>query len=169
MDIIAMRIKTSIVLGGEDKMEHFTESVILKNEIGTVNKARDKLGKSRGFRRGMRQKKINRRMQKIKDLRHFYDERFEQSSCHGRKIYSAVFGKKSGLLSKGYYGALRIPIKTKTKNTYASRGHRGGYGKAVCYSRHDKAQIFSMEQAMREYWDTESLLERIFEERSNIK
>lgn len=169
MDIIAMKIKTSIVLGGKDKMENFTEFVICKNEIATFNKARDKLGRSRGFRRRMRHRKINKRKQRIKDLRRFYDDRFELSSCHGRKIYSAVFGKKSGLLSKGYYGALKSPVKTKTKRAYASRGHKGGYGKAVCYSRHDKIQIFSMSQAMKDHWDMASISKRISNEEREVR
>jgi hypothetical protein len=102
------------------------------------------MGRTREYRRAVRKRKIEQRKQKIKDVRRFYDEEYENGYVHGRKIQSAVFGDKGGLFSKGYYGAIVSGVKTKTKNACASYRHKGGYGKAVKYSGHDKKQIERM-------------------------
>ena len=104
----------------------------------------------------MRIRKIKQRKQKIKDVRRFYDGKYENGYIHGRKIQSAVFGEKEGLLSKGYYGAICSGVKTKTKNACASYRHKGGYGKAVKYSGHDKRQIARMEIA-EAMWNRETI------------
>lgn len=105
----------------------------------------------------MRKRKIKQRMQKIKDIRKFYDEALETSYIHGRKIYNAVFGENSGFLNKEYYGAIRNGNKTKTKNACASYRHKGAYGKAIKYSRHDASKILGMEIEEKEYYNNEGL------------
>ena len=104
------------------------------------------MGRTREYRREMRKQKIEQRRMKIKSVRRFYSDEFENGYIHGRKIQSAVFGTKGGLLSKGYYGAIVSGKKTKTKNNYASYRHKGGYGKAIVYSGHDMRKILRMEQ-----------------------
>ena len=101
------------------------------------------MGRIREYRREMCKQKIKQRRTKIKDVRRFYDEEFENGYTHGRKIQSAVFGSKGGLLSKGYYGAMPISMKTKTKNIrelYRRKG-KGFYGKAIVYSGADRRKI----------------------------
>lgn len=52
---------------------------------------------------------------------------------------------EKGLLNKCHYGALGgWRLKTKTKNSYASYRHKGGYGKAKVYSGHDLRQLAAM-------------------------
>ena len=104
------------------------------------------MSRTRAYRREMREQKIKQRRMKIKSVRRFYSDEFENGYIHGRKIQSAVFGSKGGLLSKGYYGAIVSGKKTKTKNNCASYRHKGGYGKAVVYSGHDRRKILGMEQ-----------------------
>ena len=111
------------------------------------------MNRSAAFRREMRNKRIKERQRKIKDLKSFYSKEFETSYIYGKKIYSAVFGDTGGYLSKGYYGAIFSPRKTKTKNAYASHRHKGGYGKAILYSRHDQSQIMHMDLALKEYYE----------------
>lgn len=103
------------------------------------------------YRREMRNKKIKERQRKVRNIRSFYSKDFETSYIHGNKIYCAVLGDTGGYLSKGYYGAIFSPRKTKTKNSYASYRHKGGYGKAILHSRHDLSQIKHMDLALKEY------------------
>ena len=110
----------------------------------------ERMERTRAYRRNARKRKIKQRKQKIKDVRRFYDVIYENGYIHGCKIQSAVFGNKEGLLSKGYYGAITSGVKSKTKNARASYRHKGGYGKAVVYSRHDKKQIEYMKYIMDE-------------------
>ena len=44
----------------------------------------------------VRNHKIKQRKRKIKGVRKFYEDKYEYSGVHGRKIYIAVFGEKSG-------------------------------------------------------------------------
>ena len=99
------------------------------------------MSRSRNYRIAAKERKINRRKELIRSV----------SSFRNEKIEYALSGEKDGLLSKCHYGALGGNRKTKTKNAYASYRHKGGYGKAVLYSRHDMAQIAGMKLDLADY------------------
>ena len=99
------------------------------------------MGRSREYRITVRQNKIQKRKKAICNYGYSYR----------KKINIALSGEKEGLFHKNHYGALGNGIKTKTKNAYASYRHKGGYGKACVYSRHDKLQIICMNEKIREY------------------
>ena len=73
---------------------------------------------------------------------------------HTKKVKCALSGEKEGPFNKCHYGALGNNVKTKTKNSYATYRHKGGYGKACVYSQHDKAQITYMDRELMEYSNT---------------
>ena len=83
----------------------------------------------------------------------WYDSFYAQHYCRRLKIYNALYKDKGGYFSKGYYGAIDSCVKTKTKNAYASHRHKGGYGKAIYYSRHDLSQIQLMNLDLKEYYN----------------
>lgn len=100
------------------------------------------MARTRQYRIDVKNKKIRKRKRDIGNY---------GSVVYNEKLKSAFSGQKEGLFSKCHYGALGSGIKTKTKNAYASYRHKGGYGKACVYSKHDNVQILYMKQALREY------------------
>lgn len=102
------------------------------------------MSRTKAFRREMRAEKIRKRRNNICSL-----GRFGRWGICG-KLEKVIYGEKGGYLSKGHYGGFKSSKKTKTKNAYASYRHKGGYGKSVLYSRHDKAQIEGMEVELKE-------------------
>ena len=44
--------------------------------------------------------------------------------------------------------------KTKPKNSHASYRHKGGYGKAITYSRHDQKQVDKMNSDIGELYES---------------
>lgn len=99
------------------------------------------MSRTRTYRIRMREEKIRRRKEMICTL----------PSFKNAKIMDAVYSGHGGLLDKGHYGAFGGNQKTKTRKAYASYRHKGGYGKAKVYSRHDKVQITYMKNAYEEY------------------
>ena len=100
------------------------------------------MGRTRLYRIEMKKRKIHHRKEQIKAY---------GVNINTNKINAALLGEKDGLFSKGHYGALGHGVKTKTKNSYASYRHKGGYGKAFVYSGHDLKQIVRMNQEVIEY------------------
>ena len=86
------------------------------------------MSRTRAYRKEMRNKKIKRRQNDISQFGTF---------LYGKREVM-IYGDTSGYLNKSHYGCIGGSKKTKTKNSYASYRHKGGYGKAVLYSRHDK-------------------------------
>ena len=115
------------------------------------------MSRTRDYRIEVREKKIKQRQRKIRNLRAFDSYEYENSIPHRRKIYTAVFGGKKGILAKHDYGAVTggCPLKTKTKNRKALYRYKGAYGKATYYSRHDKMQIIHMKQELKAYLNNE--------------
>ena len=105
------------------------------------------MGRSKEYRREMQKIKIKQRRQKILQSVSYNFNCYQLRN----KDEGMLYGEKSGYLNKHHYGWLTNGIKTKTKNRYASYRHKGGYGKAVLYSRHDKRQIIYMNQEIDEY------------------
>lgn len=100
------------------------------------------MSRTKEYRISMRKNKIRNRKEKILKF---------GSGIHCAGKINKIIDENPGYLNKCHYGGFRGSLKTKTKNSYASYRHKGGYGKAVLYSRHDKTQIISMEQALSEY------------------
>lgn len=101
------------------------------------------MSRGREYRITMRENKIKSRRDNILNFGFYVMS----------KRNAMVTGDKSGYLNKCHYGGLGRGIKTKTKNSYASYRHKGGFGKALLHSRHDKRQIIRMEQEINEYND----------------
>ena len=99
------------------------------------------MSRAREYRIKMRKKKIKHRKNNIKQFGYFMFGKRE----------NMIYGNTSGYLSRCHYGCLGGNRKTKTKNAYASYRHKGGYGKAILYSHHDKSQIIYMKQAQSDY------------------
>lgn len=67
---------------------------------------------------------------------------------HQEKIKNSSGYMRDGNVSH-YVQVGRNP-KTKTKDAYASYGHKGGYGKATNYSKHDQNQLNDMNDQINE-------------------
>lgn len=102
------------------------------------------MGRTRSYRRRVRKAKIHRRKEMILACTPY--EVFYRD-----KLNKAMQGEKEGIFSKCHYGTLGHGEKTKTKNSYASYRHKGGYGKALKLSRHDKTRIIAMQDELYEY------------------
>lgn len=64
---------------------------------------------------------------------------------------------KSGILAKGHNGLLGrggTAVKTNTRKGHASYRHKGAYGPADNYSKHDKQQVEDGAQQIKE-WENE--------------
>lgn len=111
--------------------------------------------RTREYRRIVRRKKINGRKRMISNLAPIYIIANDANS-YMCKIHRAVYEDTGGLLSKLDYGAITsgCPTKTKAKNQYQTHRHKGSYGKAKQYSKHDKVQIESMDIDMNTYVQT---------------
>lgn len=103
--------------------------------------------RTKEYCRNIRIIKIIKRKNKIRQNLH---RNFNPHHLKNKDI-EILYGDKSGYLNKNHYGWLTNGIKTKTKNKYASYRHKGGYGKAILYSRHDRRQIIRMDQEIHEY------------------
>lgn len=101
--------------------------------------------RSREYRRIVRKKKIKSRKRMISNLAPIYIAS-KDANLYMRKIHRAVYEDTGGLLAKHDYGAITsgCPTKTKAKKQYQTHRHKGSYGKAKHYSRHDKVQIERM-------------------------
>ena len=102
--------------------------------------------RDRSFRIKQRELKIKKRQRMIKSIAHpkdFVD--LMPNNKHNNKIISAL-EDKAGLLDKHDYGAITsgVSIKTNNRKGRASYRHKGAYGKANNYSRHDERQIESL-------------------------
>ena len=91
----------------------------------------------------MRKSKIKHRQEKILQI-------ISHRGFSSEKENEIIFKDKPGYLNKRYPGFQRS-IKTKAKNMYTGKHHKGVHGKAVRYSRHDKSQIVHMKNAIVEY------------------
>lgn len=102
------------------------------------------MNRGRRYHIVMRKSKIKRRREKIL-----------QAMSYRRLITDKekqiIFKNKSGYLNKCYYNLIGNGIKTKAKNMYTGKHHKGVHGKAVRYSRHDKSQIIHMKKAIDDY------------------
>lgn len=112
------------------------------------------MGRTRSYRIRVRKRKIKKRKDTIKSLS-CYALKYSCDCRHCQRLRDAIRGERSGYLADGYYGYIGGTTKTKTKNAYASYRHKGGYGKAILYSRHDKVQIVYMNQELKEYYNNE--------------
>jgi len=65
------------------------------------------------------------------------------SGKHFEKLEAAVNGEKPGIFAKHDYGMITCGVskKTKTKNGQASYRHKGAYGPAKVYTRHDQREM----------------------------
>lgn len=106
------------------------------------------LNRTRDYYIHMRKKKIKERKRKIHNLTSY-------NQIVREKIQDALSGENDGLFSKNHYGAIGWGIKTKTKKSYASYRHKGGYGSVKRYSRHDKVQINYMDQELKDYYNND--------------
>ena len=111
------------------------------------------MGRTRSYRIRVIKRKIKKRQDTIKSLS-CYALKYSCDCRHCQRLRDAISGERSGYLANGYYGYIGGTTKTKTKNAYASYRHKGGYGKAILYSRHDKVQIVYMDQELKEYYNT---------------
>ncbi len=102
--------------------------------------------RTREFRRVKRYQKIQRRRKMAVQIgKHGAPMHFNRGP-HFEKLDAAVNGEKPGILAKHDYGMITygVPKKTKTKNRQATYRHKGGYGKANDYTRHDQRQFDRM-------------------------
>lgn len=107
------------------------------------------MNRTRDYRRKMRVRKINQRKNKILDL-------LSYRSSIGSKFEDTIYGdNKNGYLSKCHYGYLSYGKKTKAKNGYQTHRHKGEYGKAIRYSRHDGSKILGMQIEEKQYYNNE--------------
>lgn len=91
--------------------------------------------RNRGYLREQRLKSIKKRRRLIKGQK--YSGRYL-----GEWIDEPEF--KSGVLAKGHNGLLGrggTAVKTNTRKGHASYRHKGAYGPADNYSKHDKQQV----------------------------
>lgn len=112
--------------------------------------------RDKNYRIGVRKKKIKQRSRKIKNSRIGIENGhiITPDNKHEEKIKSAINCIKPGLLAKGDYGAITkgVSVKTKTKKGHSSYRHKGGYGKSLNYSKHDKNQINNMDQELEDFY-----------------
>ena len=101
--------------------------------------------RKRGYLREQRLKSIKKRRRLIKGQK--YSGRYL-----GEWIDEPEF--KSGILAKGHNGLLGrggTAVKTNTRKGHASYRHKGAYGPADNYSRHDKQQVEDGAQQIKEW------------------
>lgn len=104
--------------------------------------------RNRGYLREQRLKSIKKRRRLIKGQK--YSGRYL-----GEWIDEPEF--KSGILAKGHNGLLGrggTAVKTNTRKGHASYRHKGAYGPADNYSKHDKQQVEDGVQQIKE-WENE--------------
>lgn len=114
--------------------------------------------RNRGYLRAQRLKSIKKRRRLIKDQKY-------SGWYLGEWINEPEF--KSGTLAKGHNGWLGrggTEVKTNTRKGHASYRHKGAYGPADNYSRHDKQQVEDGAQQIKE-WENKN--EKREEESSN--
>lgn len=102
------------------------------------------MSRTRAYRKEIRNKKIKQRKNKIMQLLHY-------RCLLTDKERQIIFKNKSGYLKKCHYNLISGGIKTKAKNMYTGKHHKGVYGKAVLYSRHDKGQIAHITNELEDY------------------
>lgn len=101
--------------------------------------------RNRGYLREQRLKSIKKRRRLIKGQK--YSGRYL-----GEWIDEPEF--KSGVLAKGHNGLLGrggTAVKTNTRKGHASYRHKGAYGPADNYSKHDKQQVEDGSQQIKEW------------------
>lgn len=95
--------------------------------------------RDRGYLRQVRLGKIKERKRMSKEMTGYFNP---------FGIIEAVDEEhKDGYLAKGHNGYLSLghKKKTNTRKGHASYRHKGAYGKADNYTKHDKKQIEAME------------------------
>lgn len=100
--------------------------------------------RNQGYFREQRLRSIEKRRRLIKNQKY-------SGAYLGRWIDEPEF--KSGILSKGHNGLLGrggTAVKTNTRKGHASYRHKGAYGLANNYSRHDKQQVEDGVQQIKE-------------------
>lgn len=105
--------------------------------------------RNRGYLREQRLKSIKKRRRLIKDQKKY------SGWYLGECIDELEF--KSGILAKGHNGWLGrggTAVKTNTRKGHASYRHKGAYGLADNYSKHDKQQVEDGVQQIKE-WENE--------------
>ena len=103
--------------------------------------------RNRGYLRKQRLLNIERRKKLISQRELMY---------HGYKTLNDP-DFKEGMLHKGHSGRLGMggtAVKTNTRKGHASYRHKGAYGQADNYSRHDKQQVEDGAQQIKE-WENE--------------
>lgn len=107
------------------------------------------MGRTRDYRRRMRIRKINKRKNKIFDL-------LSYKALISSKWEDILYDdNKDGYFNKCHYGHLSYGKKTKAKNGYQTHRHKGEYGKAIRYSRHDGSKIHGMQIEEKQYYNNE--------------
>ena len=100
--------------------------------------------RNRGYLRKQRLRNIERRKKLISQRELMY---------HGYKTLNDP-DFKEGMLHKGHSGRLGMggtAVKTNTRKGHASYRHKGAYGPADNYSRHDKQQVEDGAQQIKEW------------------
>ena len=113
--------------------------------------------RTRDYRRNVRKKAINKTKQKILNCAWWSPEQTADRNPNNRLV-EALYGKKSGLFSKHDYSAIGgySAMKTKTKNmrTHPHR-HKGSFGPAIYYNRHDRKEKAKLAQSISDYHETD--------------
>ena len=102
------------------------------------------MSRPKEYRIIMRKNKIKRRKNKILQSLHF-------NYFIKDKWDEIIHKDQPGYLNKCHYGYLGGGIKTKSKNMYTAKHHKGVHGKAILYSRHDKAQLAHINDEIEDY------------------
>lgn len=120
-------------------MDQNIENTLEEND-DFLNSKRD-----RGYLRHVKEKKIKKRKQMVKNSCPNWAFLIKQTIETKRKYKfdEAIFGNKEGLLSKEGYGFINggSSVKTNTRKGHAGYRHKGDYGKANNYKKHDQQQI----------------------------
>lgn len=99
--------------------------------------------RTKQYRIKQRHLKIKKRQKMIKSVVHPKDYiELMPNNKHLNKVVRAL-DEMPGLLDKHDYGAITsgVSIKTNTRKGRASYRHKGSYGKANNYNKHDKKTI----------------------------
>lgn len=99
--------------------------------------------RNREFRRQKRKIKIKRRQRLAVTVGGHGTINHVKREKHFNKLEEAIYGNKPGIFAKHDYGMITCGVskKTKTKNGQASYRHKGAYGSAKVYTRHDQREL----------------------------
>lgn len=104
--------------------------------------------RTREFRRQKRKIKIRRRQKMAVQIGKHDSPFYVHGGPNYEKLDAAIYGDKPGLFAKHDYGMITggVPRKTKTKRGQASYRHKGAYGPAMVYTRHDRREMERMKE-----------------------